>query len=135
MPGYETFTDDLLLKSWQTLKESFESYKRSLQNVESELLARMLERKATRIASGTLDCRIERGKATVDLGVMEGLKELLHPDTITKGFIPEHDETIHIPAKWDLRTVNSWRSHGEDVAAILDKAIIQGTPYIKVREL
>ena len=78
-------------------------------------------------------CELVSPSPKYDYGVLAGLKELLPDDIISLAYTPEHAEITQIAAKWDARKFKTFAKYGSEVAAIIEKAIIPGRPYLRIQ--
>ena len=102
--------------------------------IEVTLKARMVEAKATVMADGAYEARLEYPTPTYDRERLRDVLELVPEDVRAKGYEAAHTETVEVdvPDRFDMRQVKTWPKYGSQVAAILEDAKIQGEPRLKV---
>ena len=63
------------------------------------------------------------------------LKELIPPETLSTGFVPEHEETKTsiVPDSWDMRVVLGWKKFGTGVADVIEKSVMKGSPRLSIK--
>ena len=62
-------------------------------------------------------------------------KELIPPETLSTGFVPEHEETKTsiVPDSWDMRVVLGWKKFGTGVADVIEKSVMKGSPRLSIK--
>jgi hypothetical protein len=129
----ELYDDDILLDWWETLSREVIRQKRVLGFIEMVLQRRMRENNAKKLLSATLT--VELGTPTYDFGKLRVLGEHVPEEIFKKGFVPAHEETVvrKVADKFDMRTVNSWKSYGQHIVDIIDAAEIADTRQISIK--
>jgi len=129
----ENFDDDILLGMWETLSGEVTRQKREMGIIEMLLQRRMRANNAKKLLSTTLT--VELGTPAYDFGKLRVLGEHVPEEIFKKGFIPAHDETVvrQVADKFDMRTVNSWKSYGQHIVDIVDAAEIPETRQISIK--
>lgn len=128
---YQSHSDEALLLEWAEAQEIKREAIDTMGRIEYELQHRMTERGATAILDPFFECKLET-PATLDAELLRPLAEHIPPDEWTRGFTEAHQETVDVPARADLRTVKSWAKYGAEVAALIERAKVPGTPRVKI---
>lgn len=102
------------------------------QRMEYEIIKRMEAEGATALTHPGYDVEL-KSKPEYDRTKLAGLREIVPPDELPKGFTPEHSETVQVPEKWDLRRVLTWKKYGRDAQAILEAATLPGAPKLSIK--
>jgi hypothetical protein len=127
----EGFDDEILLGMWETLSGEVARGHVEMGVIEMVLQRRMQANNAKKLFSTTLS--VELGPPSYDLPKLQSLGELLPPGIFEKGFTPAHEETRQVPDKFDMRTVNSWRSYGQHIVDIIELAELPDTRKISIK--
>ncbi len=90
------------------------------------LLKKMKSSKATKLQHPDIDCVAKVGQTEYNYGELGKVRELLDKEDIAKFYTPEHEDTIIIKEKYDMRVGNGFRQYGGDIAKFLDEATIKG---------
>jgi hypothetical protein len=115
------------------LRESIQIAKDEMERAEFELTTRMERDGATAVPHPEFDVRME-SKPTYDHGKLAMLREFVPPDELTRGYTQEHEQTVTIAAKWDMRIVKSWSKYGNEVKDAIKSAAIPGAPKLRIRK-
>ena len=54
------------------------------------------------------------------------MRELLDPEDIKLFYVPEHEDTIIVKEKYDMRVGNGFKKYGGEVKAAIEGATIEG---------
>jgi hypothetical protein len=129
----ETFDDEILLAMWESLSTEVQRQRWEMGVIEMVLQHRMQENNAKKLLSTTLT--VELGSPGYDPAVLRTLAEHIPPGTFNKGFTPAHEETVvrQVPDKFDMRTINSWKSYGQHIVDVIDAAEIPETRRISIK--
>ena len=129
----DSFDDEILLSTWETLSDEVNSRKREMGIIEMILQRRMQTNNAKRLLSTTLT--VELGPSDHNPDILRTLGEHIPPEIFKKGFTPAHEETIvrQVNDKYDMRTVGSWKSYGQHIADIITEAEIPETRRISIK--
>jgi len=96
------------------------------------LLKRMLADGASILPHPDIECKGKKENTSWDYGKLALVRELLHPNDIENGFYtPEHEETIVIPEKYDMRIGRGYLKYGGEIKERLEAATIEG----KIKEV
>jgi hypothetical protein len=119
--------DDRLLEEYVRLAETARILGEEMGHIMMELTHRLEARGAQGMYHPTIQCRLDPPRPEYDTNKLMGLKELLPPAIIAKGFTPEHMEKV--PDKFDMRTVKSWGTmFGHEVKGVIDGARLPAGP-------
>ena len=126
--------DGYLFALWRALVDGQKQAADALGRIEMELRRRMAESNATVIAVDGFKAELVLGAPTADPSVLIALKECeaIPPSELARGLSPAHDEVVHVPDKWDLRVVNTWKMFGDAVAAIIGRGIVRGPERLRI---
>lgn len=129
----ESFDNEILLDMWETLSVEVTRQKREMGFIEMLLQRRMRENNAKKLPSTTLT--VELGTPAYDFGKLRALGEHVPEEIFVKGFTPAHEETVvkQVADKFDMRTVNSWKSYGQHIVDIIDAAELPDTRQISIK--
>jgi hypothetical protein len=123
---YHELDDDALLALYDRQRQRVKESQDVLGHLEQEIFRRTEERKATGIPSDRYECTVKVANA-YDQTRLTPLREVLSPDELDRCCIPEHQETVTVPEKWNVTKL--WpiaRKRGADVANAIEKARIPG---------
>ena len=102
--------------------------------VEYEIIRRALERGATAIITETHTAEVVP-TVTYDQSRFTPLLELLPAEGVAEAYMPEHQETVTVPAKWITQQVLKWgRKMGDSAQRIITEARMEGAPRVKLTE-
>ena len=97
--------------------------------LEAELTRRLEARGAKEVFHPDLTCVLETPSPVYDTSKLRVLAELLDPDVLKTVCVPEHEDWVKIPEKWDGRVLrNLGRKYGDQVTEIIQGAKIPGGP-------
>jgi hypothetical protein len=120
----EELSDQALLLAYEQAKAELETAKGIHGRIEQEIFKRMDERGATAIPDDTFTCG-DNPVNGYDDSLLVMLREHIGQDELESSgaFIPEHDETKTIAAKWDVVKVKKLaKQYGTECNAIVDRA-------------
>jgi len=125
--------DDILLTMWESLSTEVQRQRREMSIIEMVLQHRMQGNNAKKLLSSTLT--VELGSPGYDPDILRTLGEHIPPEIFQKGFTPAHEETVvrQMPAKFDMRTVGSWKSYGQHIVDVIDAAEMPDTRRISIK--
>lgn len=120
-------SDGELLEDYHWALEAAERARRNAGLREQEIMRRMRDRGAAGIPDAAYDCRITT-TTNYDRTRFAPLKEILQPDDLAACYTPEHQETISVAEKWDLRKlVPQAKRYGREALNVLGDAEIEPT--------
>ena len=103
-------------------------------HAEQELVRRLQERGAQELFHPTLEVKLDLGTPKYFLPTMHKVKEIISPEEWAKAFTPEHEETVLVEAKLDMKKARHWpKRFGKDVAAIFEEALLPSSPRLVVK--
>ena len=131
-PVVQDLSTEALLMMREPLMDDIERTKRQLWEVERVIHARMIESGATILQQGELKVEIVHG-IVWDRDRLIPLLELeeIPPAALAEAYIPAHQETMDVPASWDMTKVKPLASYGDKARAIIDSARRFGDPKLK----
>lgn len=131
----DNVTDAELLADYKVALDVLKATRESAGRLEYEIIKRAKE-KGARVMLGDngLSVNLDYGTPAVDYNVLAQLRERIPPETIAEGCTPEHEETITVPEKWNMTTVNKWAAFGSEEAEIIKRAKLYGRPKLKIVE-
>ncbi len=121
-----------LLTSWRAATISIARMSEGLGRIEYELIRRMEADGATEIPHWKFDVKLSRSSSW-DYSRLHGLRELVPEKELAKAFTPEHEETVVVRAKWDMRKALTFKEFGREVATILEAARLLGAPRLSIK--
>ena len=131
---YTTATDEELADSIATTKHAIALFQEDQGRAERELSQRLQERGARELAHPTLEVKLDLGTPKYFLPTMHKVKEIISPEEWDKAFTPEHEETVLVEAKLDMKKARHWpKRFGKDVAAIFEEARLPSAPRLVVK--
>ena len=99
-----------------------------------ELTRRLQERGAQELLHPTLEVKLDPGTPRYFLPTLHKVKEIISPEEWDKAFMPEHEETVLVEAKLDMKKARHWpKRFGKDVAAIFEEALLPSAPRLIVK--
>ena len=120
---------------YQALEARYRNFR---QMAERALQARLEARGATELHPPFLEVKLQVPSPSYDISRLAQLREILPEDLLLEShaWTPAHEESVHVPDKWDARVFRSWgKKYGDDVAALIEAAKMPGgPPRLIVRE-
>lgn len=106
----------------------------AIQRLEYEIVQRAQERGATAIITEQYTAELVPN-VTYDQSRFTPLLELLPEEGVKESFIPEHQETVTVPAKWKTQQAIKWANKvGDTALRIVAAARMEGAPRVKLTE-
>ena len=131
---YTTATDAELADAIVITKRSIAFFQADQGRAEQELTNRLQSRNALELLHPTLEIKLDPGTPKYFLPTMYKVKEIISPEEWAKAFTPEHEETVLVEAKLDMKKARHWpKRFGKDVAAIFEEALLPSVPRLVVK--
>jgi hypothetical protein len=123
-----------LIRDHIQVSEAISSLRDTLGHLDMEITRWMEAEGASAIPHDTHLVSFTPGKPTYRYDILAGLREILPPEVIEKAWMPEHEETVTVPEKWDIRVVNGFTKYGTEVQAIIGRARLDGPLRLKIAQ-
>ena len=118
-------TKDLIERGIETQEQSKDLYD-ELRYIKFILMRRMKQSGASILAHPTIVCKGKKDNTSWDYGKLASVRELLDPEDIKLFYVPEHEDTIIVKEKYDMRVGNGFKKYGGEVKAAIEGATIEG---------
>jgi len=124
---------DTLLQRYANVMEQLDALSEARIDLESEIIASMQRDGATEWVDGPHTAKLKQSRSYVQDKLTPILEIVPEDDLVAaKAYTPEHEETILIKAKWDLRKTMPFAKRGKAIQDVIDDASIKGTPKLSV---
>lgn len=133
VPNVEALDSPTLVREWAALQERLEADRDAQQRIEYVLIKRMEADGATALAHDEFDVKLGYGTGQWDPARLAALREIVPQSAIDEAFVPEHDETIHVSPKWDMRKAARFGKYGKEAQEVLDRAKLPGAPRLSIK--
>ena len=101
--------------------------------IEAELQQRMEADGARLIYHPDLLCEIKLPPPAYDANKLAGLKELVAPEVLARGYTPEHTEVVTIREHWDARVFKSWGRYGAEISKAISDAVLPSRGKLSIK--
>jgi hypothetical protein len=122
-----------LLEERGAIAEALETTRRRLWEIERQIEVELHLKGASRAESDNWEAEF---KAPIEWD-KESLRPLLEmelpQDKLAKAFTPAHQETVDVPAKWDLRFVKTLAAFSSHAKRVIEAAQYQVQPKLVIR--
>ena len=124
---------DTLLQRYANVMEQLDALSEARIDLESEIIHSMQRDGATEWVDGPHTAKLKQSRSYVQDKLTPILEIVPEDDLVAaKAYTPEHEETILIKAKWDLRKTMPFAKRGKAIQDVIDDASIKGTPKLSV---
>jgi hypothetical protein len=103
-------------------------------HIEMELTNRMRADEAVAIPHETHTVELVPSSLAWDYGKLAALREFLPPNEVARAYVPEHQETITVKEKWDMRHTRHFSKFGGVARTIIEGARLEGPRRLRIRE-
>ena len=129
---YERMDTDSLLQYWLRYTALIARNQENVDRIERELILRMEAEGATEIPHPDFEVKLKRSSSW-DYSRLATLGELVPEAELAKAHTPEHEETVVVPDKWDMRKALTFKKFGREVEAVLEAARLLGAPRLTIK--
>ena len=123
--------DSQLIEGGLTAQEQANDIYDEAKYIKFILTQRMNKDGASILAHPTIECKGKKDNTSWDLSKLASVRELLSPEDVNLFYIAEHEETIIVPEKYDMRVGNGFKKYGGDVKEAIENATVDG----KIRDV
>jgi hypothetical protein len=124
---------DTLLQRYANVMEQLDALSEARLDLEAEIIASMSRDGATEWVDGPHTAKLKQSRSYVQDKLTPILEIVPEDDLVAaKAYTPEHEETILIKAKWDVRKTMPFAKRGKAIQDVIDDASIKGTPKLRV---
>ena len=134
----QQLSDDALLNSYATVKQAAQDVADRRGRIEQEIWRRLRQAESEGAQVGSIPsaqyiCE-DATRPTYDQAALVPLRDLLTQPDLAACFTPEHQETMTVPDKWDMRKVLPLARRSAEVQHVVNRATIPGTPKLRFEE-
>ena len=118
-------TRTLIEVGMDTQEKSKELYD-DLTYIKFILTQRMRRDRASILAHPTIECKGKKDATSWDYGRLALVREELDKADVDLFYIPEHEETISVKERYDMRVGNGFKKYGGKVKELIENATVLG---------
>jgi hypothetical protein len=123
---------DALVGAWVMASKEAKEWRERVGRIEWELTRMMQADGATALSHPSYEVKLTY-RPTYDYTKLAGLRELVPEAELGRSYTPEHEETVTVPARWDMRKALTLKKFGAGVAELLERARVMGEPKISIK--
>jgi len=109
-----------------SLQDKANAFYEELKFLKFQLLRRMRDDKATTFPHPEIECTAKKDNTSWDYNTLRPILELLDKSDIEAFYSPEHEETIIVEEKYDMRIGKGYLKYGGEVKEIIERATQPG---------
>jgi hypothetical protein len=132
MTDYADMDTEALVSAYAVITDSLVVTRETQLKMEYEIITRMQEDGATMLDHPMQDVEL-KVDTIYDRDKLHPLRELVPPEIVAKGFFPEHEETVTVKERWDMRRILTWRKYGKAAKDIIEAASRPGKAKLVVK--
>ena len=122
-----------LLSLWADVEAAEARAREQRLRIEAELQQRMEQDGARVVYHPDLLCEIRMPPPAYDTNKLAGLKELVAPEVLARGYTPEHTEVVTIREHWDARVFKSWGRYGTEISKAINDAVLPSRGKVSIK--
>ena len=123
---------DALVEAWVIASKEAAEWRERVGRIEWKLTRMMQADGATALSHPSYEVKLTY-RPTYDHAKLTGLRELVPEAELGRAFTPEHQETVTVPAHWDMRKALTLKKFGGGVAELLEGARVMGEPKLSIK--
>ncbi len=130
---YAQQTDEELVDDWRRLDTAVSTLQEQLGHIEMELTNRMQGNGATVIPHATHEVKLAEGAPSWDYSTLAALREITDPADLDGAYTAAHEETVLVPAKWNMTKGKALARFGDEHRQIIDNARLPGAVRLRIK--
>jgi hypothetical protein len=130
-PNYAIMDTEALVEAYAITTDALVVTRETQLAMEYEIISRMQDDGATILDHPSYNVTLAV-KTEYIREELHPLRELVSPEIVAKGFNAEHEETVMIQERWDMRQVLTWRKYGQKAKDIIEAASRPGKVKLSV---
>ena len=135
VPAMETMQSEQLVNAYASLMDAQAAITGMLDRLEFVMQTRMERDNSTKYEHPVYDVEIVAPATKYDQSKLMGILELVSEEKAIEvgAYLPAHDETKKVPARWDLRRVSKLRGYG-GVSDLVEASKTIGRGKLKITQ-